>query len=642
MRPRYLAIFIATFLAIALFTSTTYAISPKAQAAKNIVAQVLQVPASDLQVVSEVNVDDNLTRTKVLHPKTRRISGINLDQNNRQVPAEQVQAILASKQAKDFKGKLEAELADKVSRSQPTATTSVVVWLNTLGAAPKMNRSAAQSSQASSETADFRNFHKNATEPAKQFIQASGGQVKYQSEYAPLLVVTVPNSLISALEQRNDVQSIELERTYKNELNVSVPAIDAPTVWSRGYTGSGVKVAVVEDDGIYFGHSNLADGSYCNSTTNSPIGSHATGVAGIIASTNSTYKGVAYGVPALLSGNASSYSDAEIIKCTDWAITNGARVINMSFGVNSSSSLVALDRYVDYVVRNQFVTVVKSAGNIGSTCSGANYVTSPGKGWNIITVGNYDDKGTPSNTGTSSSVDDDDIISSTSCYEDPSSPNGDREKPEVAAPGTNITTTYCTSPSNCTGTGSGTSFAAPHIAGCSALLMQRNTSLQYWPESIKAVLMASAVTNLEGSTRLSEKDGAGGIECDSADAVLAGTEGMESHGTFYKSDFPKTFTFSANAGQTVRVAIAWDSTTDPATTTAAPTTDVLKADLDLGIYDSNNSWVTSSASWDNSYELVEFTAPSTGTYSANVNAYRFDGDYEYLGFAAWKGTREKN
>jgi len=344
----------------------------------------------------------------------------------------------------------------------------------------------------------------------------------------------------------------------------------------------------------------------------------------------------------LLSGNASSYSDAEIIKCTDWAITNGARVINMSFGVNSSSSLVPLDRYVDYVVRNQFVTVVKSAGNIGSTCSGANYVTSPGKGWNIITVGNYDDKGTPSNTGTSSSVDDDDIISSTSCYEDPSSPNGDREKPEVAAPGTNITTTYCTSPSNCTGTGSGTSFAAPHIAGCSALLMQRNTSLQYWPESIKAVLMASAVTNLEGSTRLSEKDGAGGIECDSADAVLAGTEGMESHGTFYKSDFPKTFTFSANAGQTVRVAIAWDSTTDPATTTAAPTTDVLKADLDLGIYDSNNSWVTSSASWDNSYELVEFTAPSTGTYSANVNAYRFDGDYEYLGFAAWKGTREKN
>src|SRR4028119_1843528 len=125
MRPRYLAIFIATFLAIALFTSTTYAISPKAQAAKSIVAQVLQVPASDLQVVSEVNVDDNLTRTKVLHPKTRRISGINLDQNNRQVPAEQVQAILASKQAKDFKGKLEAELADKVSRSQPTATTSV-------------------------------------------------------------------------------------------------------------------------------------------------------------------------------------------------------------------------------------------------------------------------------------------------------------------------------------------------------------------------------------------------------------------------------------------------------------------------------------------------------------------------------------
>jgi hypothetical protein len=583
--------------------------------------------------VSEVNVDDNLTRTKVLHPKTRRISGINLDQNNRQVPAEQVQAILASKQGKGFKGKLEAELADKVSRSQPTATTSVVVWLNTLGAAPKMNRSAAQSSQASSETAAFRNFHKNATEPAKQFIQASGGQVKYQSEYAPLLVVTVPNSLISALEQRNDVQSIHLERTYKDELNISIPSIDAQKVWSRGYTGSGVKVGVVEGGAIYFGHSNLADGTYCNGTNPSPS-SHTTGVAGIIASTNSTYKGVAYGTPALLSGNVTSSTDAQIIKCTDWAIDNGARVINMSFGVDSSSSLIGLDRYIDYVVRNRYVTIVKSAGNIGSTCSGANYVTSPGKGWNIITVGNYDDKGTSSNS--------DDAISATSCYEDPTSTNGDREKPEVAAPGTNITTTYCTSPSTCTGTGSGTSFAAPHVAGCSALLMQRNTSLQYWPESIKAVLMASAVTNLEGSTRLSEKDGAGGIECDSADDVVSGAAGVESHGTFYKSDFPKTFTFSANAGQTVRVAIGWDSTTDSATSTTAPTTDVLKADLDLVVNNPSGSYVSGSSSFDNSYEITEFTAPSTGTYSAKVNAYRFDGDYEYLGFAAWKGTREKN
>jgi hypothetical protein len=90
------------------------------------------------------------------------------------------------------------------------------------------------------------------------------------------------------------------------------------------------------------------------------------------------------------------------------------------------------------------------------------------------------------------------------------------------------------------------------------------------------------------------------------------------------------------------VAIGWDSTTDSATSTTAPTTDVLKADLDLVVNNPSGSYVSGSSSFDNSYEITEFTAPSTGTYSAKVNAYRFDGDYEYLGFAAWKGTREKN
>ena len=639
MRIRYLVVFIATVFAIAVVSFATQIlgqtpITAKGQAALNFVANTLRVPANELQVVAEAKVDDQLTRTKVLHAKTGRIAGINLDQNNRQMPAERVQQILANREGRHFRGKLEAQLADRVRRGQPTGSTSVVIWLKTSQAPPKIDRSAASSSEASTEATAFRTFHKNATESAKQFIQTSGGTVKYRSENAPLIVATLPNRLISALDQRNDVQSVHLERTYQNELNISVPSIDAQKVWSRGYTGSGVKVGVVESGAIYFGHSNLADGTYCNGTNPSPS-SHTTGVAGIIASTNSTYKGVAYGAPALLSGNITgTFDDAAVIKCTDWAINNGARVINMSFGVDSSSSLIGLDRYIDYVVRNRYVTIVKSAGNIGGTCSGANYVTSPGKGWNVITVGNYDDKGTSSNS--------DDVISSSSCYEDPTSPNGDRQKPEVAAPGTSITTTYCTSSSTCTGTNSGTSFAAPHVAGCSALLMQRNTTLQSWPESIKAVLMASAVTNLEGSTRLSEKDGAGGIECDSADDVVSGAAGVESHGTFYKSDFPKTYTFSATAGQTVRVAIGWDSSTNSATSTTAPTTDVLKADLDLTISSPSGSYVAGSSSYDNSYEITEFTAPSTGTYSAKVNAYRFDGDSEYLGFAVWKGTREKS
>jgi hypothetical protein len=613
----------------------------KEQQAIKMVANQLQVPESNLKVVAQANID-GITQLKVLNVQTGRTESVNLDSSNRQVPLAQVQQTLANKRSQDFQGKVEKELATKMSQAQPTSTTDVVVWAKTTGALPAVQRPsggsqalAAIPSQAAAVQA-FKTFHKNTTAPVKQFLEASGGKVKYQSDNAPLLVVSVPNHLISALEKRTDVQSIQLARTYKPDLNVAPGAIDANKVWSRTTSsgalirGTGVKVAVVEGDGIYYAHSNLADGSYCNSTASSPIGNHATAVAGTIGSTNATYRGVAFGVPAILSGNTIGYSDAEIIKCTDWAINNGARVINYSFSVDSSSSMVALDRYVDYVVRNRAVTLTKSAGNIGSTCSGANYVTSPGKGWNMITVGSYDDRNTVSNS--------DDIMSSFSCYEDPSSPRGDRQKPEVAAPGSNITTT-CSGSTSCFASISGTSFSTPITAACSALMMQRNTSLQYWPESIRAVLMASAVVNLEGSTRLSEKDGAGGIECDSADDVLRGAAGYESHGSFVKTDFPKTYTFTANAGQTVRVVIAWDSTPDLST---SPTTDVLKADLDLDIYSPSGSFVTSSSSWDNSYEIVEFTAPATGTYSAKVNPYRFDGSSEFLGFAVWKGTREKN
>jgi serine protease AprX len=642
MRARSLLTLIATILAIAPLTATTATLgqSPtaqnsttaKRQQAINAVSKLLKVPASELQVTSEVKIDSNLTQLKVLHTKTGRISGISLNPNNSQVPVQQVQAILASKQGLDFKGKLERALADRVSSDQATGTSSVVIWTKASGA-PPIDRAAATSDQAGGRVTAFRSFHKNATEQLRQFIKARGGLVKYQSDNAPLLVVSIPNKLLSALEQRNDVQSIQLERTYKSDLNVAAQAVGArPTVWDRGITGSGVKVAVVEDDGINYAHPSLADGTYCKS--NAPnVGPHASGVAGSIASTDTTNRGIAYGVPAVLSGNTGSYTDSEIIKCTDWAINSGARIINYSFSVNSNGSLVALDRYVDYVVRNRGVTLMKSAGNIGSTCSGpSNNVTSPGIGWNMITVGSYDDRNTVTNS--------DDIMSSFSCYGNPTSPHGDHEKPELTAPGSNITTTYTTSSSNSFASVSGTSFSTPITAGCAALLMQRNTALQSWPESIKAVLMATAVVNLEGSTRLSDKDGAGGIACDYADDVLRGTNGsFESHGSFSKSDFPKTYTFTANAGETVRMAIAWDSTTD---TASPPTTDELKADFDLTVTGPSGTTVAYSTSWDNSYELVDFTAPTTGTYTAKVNAYRFDGSSEYLGVAAWKGTRKKS
>lgn len=105
--------------------------------------------------------------------------------------------------------------------------------------------------------------------------------------------------------------------------------------------------------------------------------------------------------------------------------------------------------------------------------------------------------------------------------------------PEETAPGVNIITTSNTSPTSFDVVGGGTSFSTPVVSGCAALMMQRKPILTAWPESIKAALMASVVVNVEESPRLSDKDGAGGIECDSADDVLmpSSNAGVETRNT---------------------------------------------------------------------------------------------------------------
>lgn len=598
------------------------------RAAIQIAATRLGVDMAELSVEAETNIG-SVNRFKIIQKSSARVVPVNLNAQGGEIQDSAVRPHEARRRGADFRGKIEADLANRFEQLGPNETISYLIWGKAVGRPPAIDRRLDELGQAGSQIQAFKTHHKNLLRGLVESIEQRGGRILQQAENAPLLVVETTVELARTVASRPDAEAIYTHRQYKDELNVSVPAIDIPAVALLGYTGSGVKVGVVESGGIYFGHNSLADGTYCNPLATGPIGAHPTGVAGIIASSHATYKGVAPGAPALLSGNAGSYTDAAIVNCTEWAINNGARVINFSFGVDASSSMVALDRYVDYVVRNRAVTMVKSAGNRSNTCPGTDNVTSPGKGWNIITVGNYDDRGTVANA--------DDILSSDSCFKNPTSVHGDREKPEVAAPGTSITTTYCTSSGTCTGTGSGTSFAAPHVTGCSALVMQRNSTLKYWPESVKAVLMASAVVNLEGSTRLSDKDGAGGIECDSASNVAGGVGGAESHGSYTTSSFPRTYTFAANAGQSVRVAIAWDSNTN---TVLPPTTDVLNADFDLTVKAPSGAYVTGSFSWDNSYEIVEFVAPATGTYTVNVNAYRFDGSSEYLGYAYWKGVRE--
>src|SRR3989338_7865294 len=193
-----------------------------------------------------------------------------------------------------------------------------------------------------------------------------------------------------------------------------------------------------------------------------------------------------------------------------------------------------------------------------------------------IAIGAFDDRNTTDHN--------DDVMASFSSYIDPSSNHGDREKPEVTAPGVNIMV------DSIFGNVSGTSFSAPHVAGGAALLMERNSTFKYWPEAVKAILMATAIHNIEGSSRLSEYDGAGGINLDYADQVANNINNWR-FGTIYPGNSIDYY-FTASAGQRVRAVITWDATPSYTYYNDQP-----GVDLDMHVYKPSGGFITGSYSW---------------------------------------------
>ncbi len=82
------------------------------------------------------------------------------------------------------------------------------------------------------------------------------------------------------------------------------------------------------------------------------------------------------------------------------------------------------------------------------------------------------------------------------------------------------------------------------------------------------------------------------------------------------------------AGRKTRVVIVWDQNPNYAYYASKPS-----ADLDLQIFGPSNTIVASSYSYDNTYEIVEFTPPVTGTYTIQVDKVRCNLTPKYLGWA---------
>ncbi|NJR40509.1 MAG: S8 family serine peptidase [Leptolyngbyaceae cyanobacterium CSU_1_4] len=275
--------------------------------------------------------------------------------------------------------------------------------------------------------------------------------------------------------------------------------VQAPEVWAQGFTGQGITIAII-DDGVDYSHSALRNNIWNNAReianngidddrngfiddslgwnfvddNNDPndrsLDGHGTHVAGIAAANGDEVKGVAFNskiMPIKVLDNDGG-SDLNIAKGIQYAVNNGAKVINMSLGGEGSLLAPELIEALQLAKRSG-VTVVIASGNERQS-GGALQPGNPARFAAVqdlgIAVGAVDDR--------------------RFLFED-SNPAGEQRSNFFVAPGVSVRSTL---PSERYGLLSGTSMAAPHVAGVVALMLSANPSLTV--DQIEDILTGTA------------------------------------------------------------------------------------------------------------------------------------------------------
>jgi hypothetical protein len=429
----------------------------------------------------------------------------------------------------------------------------------------------------------------------------------------PVLVATVSSQVVYDLAANAAVEKIYLaEEKAQPALGDAAESQAFTPVWASGLTGEGQTIAILENGNVQQSNSYLNFEPYRLLAPNGEV-PHTTRVAAAAASFYSTAPGSGRGAKILSVGTTAE--QIALIFGLQWATNypQNAKIVNNSEEVCTGANLELISRGFDYWAFENFAFVTVSAGNQGLS---SEYVCSPANAYNVLGVGGFN------NNNTADWVDD--SMYSSSSWRNPASLHSDREKPEVVAVGQNLNV-WGWNDSLQTGQ-QGTSLASPQVAGLGALLIKKNSSLAIWPEASKAIIMASAIHNIEGSPGISRtvdaKDGAGAIVADQAIAI-ASVKALSTTVCFVScwwgasmTDFGTSLTrrFFAQAGQRVRVAIAWWAIAD-----ASPyTNDVLDTDLELVVLGPTGWPMGTSLSEDNNYELVDFVATTTGIHTLAV------------------------
>nr|MBA2373445.1 S8 family serine peptidase [Chloroflexota bacterium] len=359
------------------------------------------------------------------------------------------------------------------------------------------------------------------------------------------MAIVVPRAQLGRLTSLPGVDRVYPSVRYRTQLDRSPQQIGAPMLWGPSLTnaGQGIKIAII-DEGIDQTHPLFSPSGYvmpagypkgqpayttakvivarafpparpswkhASKPFDPELSSHGTHVAGIAAGNAGTpaqgarISGVA---PRAYLGNYKALTiptDAgvgldgnspELVAAIEAAVADGMDVINMSLGepeIEPSRDIVV--QALAAAARAGVVPVVAAGNDFEDFGRGS--IGSPGSSPDAITVGAV----TTTRGGA------DDVVASFSSSGP--TPLSLRLKPEVSAPGVSI---LSASPGSAYSMSSGTSMAAPHVAGAVALLLQRHPT--WTPAQVKSALALTgdqAFANDLKSVELSTVRGGGGV-----------------------------------------------------------------------------------------------------------------------------------
>ncbi len=358
----------------------------------------------------------------------------------------------------------------------------------------------------------------SSQEPIIEAITGMGGEVVNRFWIVNALLVRADAGIVNEIASLPGVKAVLLNARDARIIdpvddaavvqspiieNWGVYAINATGAWSLGYTGSGVRIAVI-DTGVYIDHVTLQgklftvdptdilypggwisidSNGYLQCTRPGDPNGHGTFVASLaLGGSPGVYNiGVAPNAKLMAVqafGIDGTATPAQLLKAFEWTVNptrcngdpTGVRphIVSLSAGISGYAGTLLLDAIKTLMETG--VIVVAASGN-----SGPGNVAYPANVWGVYAIGAVD------NTSTIAPFSGGGLVT----WPDP--PSGwpfkppypsSYTKPDFTAPGVNVvgagnggTTLFYQ--------GNGTSFATPHIAGTAALVLQALGALNY-------------------------------------------------------------------------------------------------------------------------------------------------------------------